>query len=311
MLTLDRHGAAIGAPRAVYRPIPDDDVVFPPDALELAAASGGGALVVAWVEREGTRFRALATHGSADGAFAPPTLLGETQRELASTRGHVAAAVSPAGHVEVMARLAPAPCAEGNPATCVPVAITRLAPGPSERRGVGLMLPRPCASTLLGFVHANDVWHYAVCDESEGRATTFYAVQFDPQYAHAERVLEGCDPRGMVPLGDGAAAVGDCGGARRALWLGAAGRERQILEGTASVTCDGDGPSLLLPNGTSEALGAPRGGFGSLLPDDVAPPGSRVVWTGDVLLVAASIDREVGVRRYECWDGSFRRTDHE
>jgi hypothetical protein len=322
LLTLDRHGAAVGAPRVVYRPIPEDDAVFPPDALEISAASGGGQLAVAWVERHGTSFRALATHGAADGAFAPPIELGATQRELASTRGHVAAAVSPAGHVEVMARLAPAPCVDPSgagasatgaapPTTCVPVGITRLAPGPNERRGVGLMLPRPCASTVLGFVHATDVWHYAVCDESEGLATTFYAVQFDPQYAHAERALEGCEPRGMVGIGDGVAAVGDCDGTRRALWLGAAGRERRMLEGTAHVSCEGGEARLVLPDGTSEALTGPRGGFAALLSDEVAPRGSRAVWTGDVLLVAAPIDREVGVRRHECWDGGLRRTDHE
>lgn len=317
LLTLDRQGAAVGAPRAVYRPIPDDDAVFPPDALELSAASGGGQLAVAWVERHGTSFRALATYGAADGAFAPPTELGATRRELASTRGHVAAAVSAAGHVEVMARLAPTSCVEGSStagaqgASCVPVGITRLAPGPSERRGVGLMLPRPCPSTVLGFVHATDVWHYAVCDESEGLATTFYAVQFDPQYAHAERALEGCEPRGMVPIGEGVAAVADCGGMRRALWLGAAGRERRMLGGTASVACEGSDARLVLPDGTSEALTGPRGGFAAVLADDVAPRGSRAVWTGEVLLVAASIDREVGVRRYECWNGELRRTDHE
>ncbi|MCB9600820.1 MAG: hypothetical protein H6720_10770 [Sandaracinus sp.] len=294
----------------MFRPDRGDEL-YPPDALEIAAAGGGGQLAVAWVERHGTAFRALATHGSPEGAFAPPTELGPTERTLTGDRGHVAAAVSSAGHVEAMARLATGPCGEGeNVGECVPVGITRLAPGPSERRGVGLMLPRPCTPTVLGFLHTNDVWHYAVCDASEGTATTFYAVQFEPEYAHAERSLEGCTPRGLVAFGSGAAVVGDCEGSRRGLWLGEAGRQRRSFEGTAQITCEGE-PTLVLPDGSREPLSAPREGLAALLDDEVAPPGSRAIWTGEVLLVAAPLDREVSLRRHECWNGTFRRTDHE
>ncbi|MEA5557330.1 hypothetical protein [Nodularia spumigena] len=48
-----------------------------------------------------------------------------------------------------------------------------------------------------------------------------------------------------------------------------------------------------------------------MLDDEVAPPGSRAVWSGEVLLVAAPMEREVGIRRYECNEGALRRTDHE
>lgn len=312
VVALDRTGATQGEPRPVSRPEGGNEP-YSPDALELAAASAGGTLAVAWVERHGTLFRVLATHGSPQGAFAPPASLGATERELSGTRGHVAVAVSPAGHVDVMARLGGVPCRERPGATsCSSVTITRLAPGPSERRGVGLLLPLPCAQTLLGFVHASDVWHYAVCDASEGApATTLYAVQFEPQYAHAERALEGCTGRGVVAFGGGAAVVGDCEGSRRGLWLGEAGRSRRHFEGVARVECDSEGARMRLPDGTSEVLSTPRAGLAALLEDEVAPPGSRAVWSGEALLVAAPIEREVGIRRFECWNGTFRRTDHE
>ncbi|MCA9573076.1 MAG: hypothetical protein KC656_34810, partial [Myxococcales bacterium] len=92
VLALDRSGGSAGSPRAVFRPERGDEL-YPPDALEVAAAGGGGQLAVAWVERHGTAFRALATHGSPEGAFAPPTELGPTERTLTGDRGHVAAAV--------------------------------------------------------------------------------------------------------------------------------------------------------------------------------------------------------------------------
>ena len=39
--------------------------------------------------------------------------------------------------------------------------------------------------------------------------------------------------------------------------------------------------------------------------------GSRAVWTGEAVLIATPLGREVALRRYECGRGGFHRTDHE
>jgi hypothetical protein len=47
----------------------------------------------------------------------------------------------------------------------------------------------------------------------------------------------------------------------------------------------------------------------TLLPERVAPRASRATWTGEALLVAAWLEGEVALRRYECREGTLVRTD--
>ena len=57
------------------------------------------------------------------------------------------------------------------------------------------------------------------------------------------------------------------------------------------------------------ALTASQSRLEAWLPENVAPPGSRAVWTGESLLIAAPQSGEVSLRRYECVDGDLTRTD--
>lgn len=327
-LALTRLGAPAGAPRAILEP--DEHV----DILELSVAGGAGQLVLAWVERLDTLISVHATFGDAAGAFAPPRRLGATTRERFGSRGHVAAAASDAGHLEVMARLAPQPCVEpteeveerparprrgkrGRAAprpprpSCVPIVMTRLAPGPTERQGVGLALPRACEPTVMGFVRGQDAWYYGVCDATEGPATTVYAIARDPDYAHAERVLADCAPRGLTRVAGGVIASAECDGVPRHVRFSEGGRASTPLEGEASIRCEEGRATLILPGGSDEALDAPRDRLEALLSASVAPRNSRAVWTGAALLVAHHLEREVALRRYECDGETLRRTDRE
>ncbi len=68
-------------------------------------------------------------------------------------------------------------------------------------------------------------------------------------------------------------------------------------------------PVIVAPGGTRIRVDAVRSGLGSLLPPIVAPACARAVYTGRAVLVGAPIGDEVTVRRYECEEGMFVRTD--
>ncbi len=279
------------------------------DTVELAAASGGGRIGVGWLERTPRGSRVRVTYGEDSGeAFAPPRTLGNSDAPARGPRGQVALAASNGGRVQVLWRGARTACESGSSAQCVPVSVDRVAPVASERSGVALVLPSPCARTVTGFAIAADgTWYYGVCDNS---VTTAYAIQFEPQYAHAERLLEGCDPIGISSFAEGVALTGSCEGTVRGTRLESGGRALSHFDSPPLIGCVEGGPVIEIGTVVSP-LGAPRDGLAALLPSQFAPPGSRAVWTGDAVLVAQSQGGEVVLRRYDCQGGVFRRNDHE
>ncbi len=50
----------------------------------------------------------------------------------------------------------------------------------------------------------------------------------------------------------------------------------------------------------SMSLAESIGRIEALLPESIAPPGSRAVWTGESVLVATVVGRDVSVRRFQC-----------
>ncbi len=288
---------------------------IPPDAVEIAAAAGGGRLGVVWVLRNQTVLRVQAALGddSAE-AFSPPEDLAPTRMDKVGVRGQVAAAASPAGELAVFYREGDGPCEDGQPGTCARLEQRRLG-AKSGREGVPMVMHAPCDPPIVGDVFSGNSWYYAVCSEDTGRPeTTLFLIQFEPAYAHAEQLLGGCVPRGLTPLDNAVAVTASCGDHLAGATLG---NDRHVHGPEAlhmAVRC-ADGRPVIEGRGMGGGmvmhlpLGAPTSRLAALLPSKMAPPGARAVWTGEALLVAVPVGQDVAFRRYQCKDGDLTRTD--
>ncbi|MEM1417829.1 MAG: hypothetical protein AAGH15_23220, partial [Myxococcota bacterium] len=235
-------------------------------------------------------------------APSPPVVLAESEGP-SDLRGHLALAKGPAGEIGVLFRLADGPCNEGP--RCARYATARLGSEPSVRGRMSLATVAPCARPLAGYAQAGGVWFYGLCSEEGGTARTgLFAIQFDPQYAVHEAVLPGCAPAGLATLGAAAVLAGRCGEATRAVVQAAATESVRPIEGTRGVRCAAEGARLRL--GPLEAsLGEVSGDLAAVLPEELAPPGSRAAWTGEALLVARYAEGRVALARYGCVSGRF------
>jgi hypothetical protein len=293
-------------------PAGDVDVQLGSDSgavREVAAAAGGGRLGVAWVAEHRDGARVFAARGDATArAFGPATRLADLQAHSGKSRGWVALAAAPSGALDVLYRSGAGRCAEGTGKHgCVHFRHHRLGGGGEDpgRRGVSLVVPEPCERAVTGNVHAAGAWYYGICAVEQGVArTTLYALQFEPEYAHAEPVLRGCQPLGMTPLANGAVVTGACGSARRAAVLRKAGQSRQRLGDVELTTRCEQGRPVLVAEGTTSverSLRGPVSRLEALLPGGLAPEGSRSAWSGRELWVASiGSDGKMRVNRYEC-----------
>ena len=137
--------------------------------------------------------------------------------------------------------------------------------------------------------------------------------------ANVEKLATCRTPLGLSRAGEGAAVVlarvlhdGDRIDAVR---FANVGQERTVLENvTRTVRCDdASRPIFDITPASGQTLSitvaGPETRLEPLLPDAIAPPSSRAVWTGQSLLVATHVAREVALRRYQCVDGELVRTD--
>jgi hypothetical protein len=325
---------AFGSPRGGERVLFARASGVTSDAVEVAAAGAAGRIGIAWVSRAGDRLEAMATHGSATGeAFAPPESLGAVDAialEPGRARGLLAAAAAADGNVGILHRREEEQCPSGESSEgerCVGFSMHRLggSPGGSGRSGVGLIAPSPCDRGVVGYVWSAGVWYYGVCTMRGGRqATTVYAIQPDPEYAHAERVLDGCEPLAIAAVDRGAVITGRCGEARGAgariaavELLEAAQRRRDLHATRGAILCE-DGHPAVMRTGDgapiARVLSGPSSGLEAFLPEELAPAGARAVWTGDALLVAHPVAGEgvatrVVLGRYQCVGSGLVRTD--
>lgn len=302
----ERDVLAAGAPQGGgSRPVPRTRV------QELAVSAGGGRLGVAWVLRDVRgELRVRATHGDdAAMAFGPAAKLGKSEADPYDGRGRVAVAVSEAGLVDVLYRSGAGPCRAGQQdAQCARFAHWQ---PKGDGRGLPLMVPGPCAPGVVGSLFREARWYFGVCSEG---ATTVYAIQFEPEYAHAEKVLAGCTPVALVPGPEGVLALGRCDGGLRAVELREGGKQRtDVGPVERRATCEEGKPVLTMVGEGQRArelrLTGPLGALEAWLPEALAPPGARAVWTGRALLVATPIASEVALRRFECDATELRRTD--
>ncbi len=175
-------------------------------------------------------------------------------------------------------------------------------------------MPSPCEPFVGGALARGGTWYYALCHAEEAPTATVYALRPAIDYAAAMDAPAGCVPAGIAPLDDGVAVVTRCGEGERAMHLDEMGQEtgRFAIE-DRGASCEAGRPVLRIGGGGQRhilRLGAATDHVEALLPASVAPPGSRAIWTGEALLVAAPIGGEVSLRRYQCVRGDrFDRTD--
>ena len=303
----------MGTPRGPWRPVVagvSGRSGLAPAAIEVEAAVVQARLGVAWVERTQLEVRAWSVLGDAGGrTFGDPRELSGLRPfdPAAAPRGRVALARRE-GAIGVLHRRSNGPCESGAVSECARFAQARLGDEGEPDRGIGWSLPQPCPRPLVGAALAGSIHYHALCAVEEGQPrTTVFAIQFEPQYAHAEALLAGCQPVGLVPFADGVAVTGDCDGTRRGFWIAEAARTVEPLE-PPQVSCR-DGRPVLAWGDRREGLAAPRDGVGPLLPAGLAGPDDRAVWTGEAVLVATHQEREAVIRRYGCDRGTFGRLD--
>lgn len=279
-----------------------------PQADEIAALAHGGRLRVAWVERDQLLFNVRSMLLDAQ-ATSPgePTLVDSTTRTHTG-RGSLALAVHEGGFA-LFHRREDGPCEDGGSTRCARFGVHHTG-STSGRRGGGLAIPTPCHAPVVGFASTGDTWYQAVCSIEEGAPrTTVFGLQFDPQYAHAEHILSGCPPRTMSQVLDGVLIGSECESGKGA-YVANAGREVVELSGTPRLECTDEGVAWRW--GTiGQPVRAPRAQVEGMLPHMILSEHARAVWTGESLVVAEALGDELSIRRFECDDGRFRRTDHE
>ncbi len=310
-ITLARLGpkGGVAGEEQVYAPRPNraagtSVATEHPQAVRLAAAAGRFA--VAWASRDGGTEILRVILGDAGSLEAAPPIE-VMRRPVGDERAPSPLGVGAGedGRVLVLYEVNRATCPDGR-GECGSVSMFDVQPGLARLAGGALSVPAPCRAPFVGPVANGDAYHFGVCSRAAGDArTTLYTLEPGNSYASAEERLRGCDAIGFGELPQ-PALFARCGDARRAVRLRPAA-ESPISPGRP--TCVEGRPQLALGDAGEVRFEAPASGLEAWLVDEIAPAGSRAIWTGETLLVASPQGRAVRVRRYECEDGAFRRTD--
>jgi hypothetical protein len=272
---------------------------------DLASAWVGERLAVAWIERSGPKARVRAAWGSAKARVFE---LGAAWRGPPTARGNVVVAER-RGAGLVFSRGDEMGCIEPGPHACYAFSFHELQADRAAAVGLSLSVPVPCTDNATSLVVLPDRYNYGVCtDSGHGPVTTMFTITPEPAYAQASPVLEGCEPRGTFAWKGNAWLVADCQGNRRAARIGRSDTAIEYLDmRSLRVDCKGTVASLRA-SGFELPLDEPRSRLEALLPDAMAPRGSRAVWTGSALLVASSAGNALRLARYVCgrdsWDES-------
>lgn len=282
--------------------------VLPPELAQgeltdLAATAVGGALALAWVERERGKARAF-------GAFVnerhPPRRLdlGPTFFPRQAARGNVTL-VQQGGEALTFARLAETSCVNPSERGCSAFSLFKLSPDGAKTVGLPLVVPAPCAdhSALLAVV--GERFHYALCTGSEVEPrTTWFSIQHEPEYARVDQVLAGCRPLGAFGWDGAAFLVGDCEPGRR--YARIPGGDERIEEGElGSATCETGKLGVRLGE-RRLVFTEPRAGLHAFLGTETLPRGARAAWTGASVLVADAQASRLSLSRFAC-DGNVLR----
>jgi hypothetical protein len=308
-------GAALGAEQPVAAGVTAEE--HPSHVVEIEAASEGRTVGVAWVVDYGRQARVQAAR-SPDGGrrFADPEELGPTVDQPPGAGGRISAVANGEGTIVVHHRIEDADCTltEGRCAR-----IDRHTVGGGDladavRDTSAQEVSRPCEPLVVGALFRSGSWFYALCAADPEPTTHALVIDPDPQLATPVEVHAGCTPVGFAPLDRSVAVVGRCGDETAAVVLDERGERHATLRpAERAVTCLEGRPVLELREGNDARrlrLGQAIDHLEALLPDEVAPEGSRAIWTGEALLVGVPSGHELSIRRHECERGDrFDRTD--
>jgi len=295
----DVDGAPVGAPlqHAACGGEASDPAA---EITDVTAAAGGGRIGVVWLVRDRTGARLFGTFGSDSAENLAPTLpLGAADnspdsRSSHAVRGQLWLTAADTGQMRMAWRGPAATCSSGN-GTCAQLLSTVFPPQPGAPRRVDTReVPVACARLLLGTLWHQGTWYDAFCTvdvEHSRPSTEVYAIRPEIFYAEAMAVLEGCAPVGLAPSSEGVFVFGECADGLHAELIGgrgfAASRDARIER---DLTCEVGRPVLSVGGATNAAvsykLAGPRDRLELWLPERLAPPGSRAVFTGRRLLLA-------------------------
>jgi hypothetical protein len=314
-----------GAPRGTEHEIATGGLAAPstggssPNAvLELAAATANGQLAVAWSVLVASEPTTEAAYAATPPAFAPPTSLGAMER-VEHGRGNIVVASLDTGGLYVSHRITRGTCHDTSAGTdCARFARTRLPAGDDVRTDGASEVALACSPFLPGAIANDGAWFYGVCHGAESPTTTVFVIHPDParQYAAATEVLGGCFPISLARAESGVIVRARCADDEAMARIDSLGHATDELRHAAmSVRCDGGRPTLNARDHdtmVSHRLTESESRIEAWLGSDVAPEGSRAVWSGEALLVATAIGpssaREVQVRRFECQSDGLVRT---
>jgi hypothetical protein len=272
---------------------------------EVAAAVHGTELGIAWLEQAGKSARSRGIVRSiSDSASAPRVIeIGPVLPPVSRPRGNLAI-TSSNDRFLLLSRGEKSDCIEATENDCVGFGFHRLDANGASSPSLPLTVPLPCDQNSVSFAVAANRWYYGVCSRATGKPiTTLFSIQTDPEYARADRILEGCVPLGALAQGGDLLVVGDCGGEHRAVRVRGGNAEASELRvDRLDAVCDAGHPLLhqLGQNGLSLSLDAPRDRLEAFLPAALTSNAARAVWTGQTLLVAAVSDGLITLRGYRC-----------
>src|SRR6185295_6228431 len=221
-------------------------------------------------------------------------------------RGHLAVAARDARAFTVLHRAEQGDCVE-KAGRCTRFEFHEVRDEGARARPLPLLVPDACPGGVAGLgAREAGIQHYAVCTMDAGRrVSTVFTIQQQPMYAVAERALEACASDGFFTLPDGKEyLLGRCSdGLRRAYRPARAEQNAQsfdlsaptlgCLSNTLEVVISMNGPQRF-------RFEKPEERAERLLPERIAPVGSRAVWTGRALLVAQLSGTELELARWSC-----------
>ncbi len=301
---LDGSGRAGGAPIEV-KLSPGNPII------EIAGASLGGRVGLAWLSRSASGAATFGVIGDAETrSFSEAFALSEVSVGDPTRRGHVAFAVSDKHRMVALTRGMDEPCDDEK--QCATFRFRELLSTGPELRGLPASVPSPCPSPLAGFELVGERSHYAYCSRASSRSeVTAFMRQPDPLYVGLSKPAPGCDPLGSLRVGSDALFVLECAEGRRGMRIGGLGdRERNVDLTSPKLECVLGRPRLSAPGSPpfEMNLGDALGNLGAVLPAAFGVPGSRAAWTGTSLLVASWMRGNVILRRYECRGADLVRT---
>ena len=302
---LDAGGAPLGKPLKVAKP---STTWSKARTVEIAADARASRLGVAWVTRVQSRGHAwAAVFDLTSKSPAPAASLGGVALGDLGRRGHLAAARGDSAEFLVFARGLGEACADHPGRRCTQFGVREVSTAGAQPRRVPLSVPAACGVGIAAYATIAGRWFYAVCSVAEGApTTTLFGIQFNPRYAEARQVLQGCTPLGATVLDKSVVLVGECAAGRSAVQVRRPAQPLDEFALSGKLECRLGRPQLR-DAALAKVFDQPRQRLAPLLPARMAPAGARAVWTGVAVLVARWARGRARVERHECRAGQLTR----